>query len=98
MDFWNTFGKVEDELHKVDPFYQTIKRVQPYLPDILKPVNTKYNENLRTMKNNRELQDTVNNPTEPEISQAQKINNFIENNKVMIGGSFALLIIFLMLR
>jgi hypothetical protein len=98
MDFWNTFGKVEDELHQVDPFYQTMKRVQPYLPNILKPVNTKYNENLRTMRNNIELQDTVNNPTEPEISQAQKINNFIENNKVMIGGSITLVLIFILLR
>lgn len=97
MSFWDTFGKVEDELHRVDPFYQTMKHVEPYLPNVLTPADTKYREHLRTTKN-KVHQETVNNPAEPEQTQAQKINNFVEHNKVMIGGSFALLIIFLLLR
>lgn len=96
MSFWQTFGNVEDQLHKVDPFYQAGKLITPYLPDVLTPADTKFREHERTITNNVHTKPV--NPQPPEQPQADKINNFIEHNKVIISGSFALLIIFLMLR
>lgn len=93
MSFFDNFDLLKT-VEGFDPFSGVTRIFAPELSPIL----SNKQEINRTMMNNRELQDTVNNPTEPEISQAQKINNFIENNKVMIGGSFALVLIFLLLR
>lgn len=65
----------------------------------LSPILSNKQEITRTFTNNvhNEPVNTTEQQTQ-EQTQADKINHFVNKNKVMIGGSFALLIIFMLLR
>lgn len=91
MSFLDNFDFMKT-IEGLDPFSGVTSIFAPELSPILsnkQEITRTFTKNVHTKPVNQQP---------PEQPQAQKINNFIEHNKVIIGGSFALLIIFLLLR